>query len=210
MKRRNTHRNRTSSTANGAAFFSWTHFAITAIAAIVLAAGLFFAASQHFNSMELGIKNAKLRSQLAELENEKRRLELSREIALTPAELKRSAKTLGFRDAGELVMVRAKPQTKEVVTDTVIEVAKAKTSDEKVVATKTVADSRVKPEAKTAGEVRSLKVVSKPSAKEVKATPDSRPRIVVASSQGPQADSRKLVKKTVSSKPTNRLADRLR
>ena len=160
--------------------------------------------------MELGIKNAKLRSQLAELENEKRRLELSREIALTPAELKRSAKTLGFREAGELVIVTAKPQAKEVVTDTVIEVATAKTGDEKVIAIKTVADSRVKTETKTAGEVRPLKVASKPSAKEVKATPDSRPRIVVASAQALQTDTRKLVKKTVSNKPTNRPADKLR
>lgn len=208
MKRRNTHRNRTSSTANGAEFFSWTHFAITAIAAIVLAAGLFFAASQHFNSMELGIKNAKLRSQLGDLENEKRRLELSREIALTPAELKRSAKTLGFREAGELALITAKPQAKVVASDTVIEVAKA--GDEKIVATKTVADSRVRPEVKTVGEVRPLKAASKTSGKEGKATPDSRPRIVLASAQAPQADTRKLVKKTVSSTPTNRTSDKLR
>ena len=206
MKRRNTYRNRTSTSADDIpAFFSWTHFAITAIAAIALAAGLFFAASQHFSSMELGIKNAKLRSQLAELENEKRRLELSREIALTPAELKRSAKTLGFRDAGELVMVSAKPQKKEVVSDAVIELAKVGNNSE--VVTKTVVDSRVKVETKTAGETRPLKVTPKPSEKEVKAVPDSRPRIVVASAPSPQNDPRKLIKKTVSSKPTNRSSD---
>jgi hypothetical protein len=204
MKRRNTYRNRTSTSAHDRpAFFSWTHFAITAIAAVALAAGLFFAASQHFNSMELGIKNAKLRSQLAELENEKRRLELSREIALTPVELKRSAKSLGFREAGEIAMVAAKPLTKEVVTDTVIEAAKVKPGNETAIVTKTV----VKPETKTAGETRPLKVTARPSEKEVKALPESRPRIVVASAPAPQNDPRKLIKKTVSSKPTNRPAD---
>lgn len=204
MKRRNTYRNRTSTSFDsGPAFFSWTHFTITAIAAIALAAGLFFAASQHFSSMELGIKNAKLRSQLAELENEKRRLELSREIALTPAELKRSANTLGFRDVGELVMAAAKRQTNEVVTDTVVETVKVKVGSETAVTSK----ANVKGETKTAGETRPLKVIPKPSEKDVKALPESRPRIVVASAQAPQTDPRKLIKKTVSSKPTNRPAD---
>lgn len=205
MKRRNTYRNRTSTSSdNRLAFFSWTHFAITAIAAVALAAGLFFAASQHFSSMELGIKNAKLRSQLAELENEKRRLELSREISLTPAELKRSAKTLGFRDVGELlVMVAAKPQPNEVVPDTVVETVKVKVGSETAVTSK----ANVKVETKTAGETRPLKVIPKPSEKEVKALPESRPRIVVASAQAPTVDPRKLIKKTVSSKPTNRPAD---
>lgn len=207
MKRRNTHRNRTSTPVNGAAFFSWTHFAITAIAAIALAAGLFFAASQHFSSMELGIKNAKLRSQLADLENEKRRLELSREIALTPSELKKNAKTLGFRAASEFVAVAVKPEPVDASVKTVAEVAKVeKDKGNAEVATKAVVtDSRPqKAETKTVADTRQRTVSPKAPEKPAKADVDSRPRIVVASAQAPKTDPRKLVKKTVMSSPTNR------
>lgn len=220
MKRRNTHRNRTSTPANGAAFFSWTHFAITGIAAIALAAGLFFAASQHFSSMELGIKNAKLRSQLADLENEKRRLELSREIALTPSELKKNAKTLGFRAASEFVAVAVKPEPVVASVKTVAEVAKLEKDNAvvtKAVAdsrskaeTKTVADSRSKAETKTVADTRQRTVSPKAPEKPAKADVDSRPRIVVASAQSPKSDPRKLVKKTVMSSPTNRSSSNLK
>jgi hypothetical protein len=209
MKRRNTYRNRTSASAdNRPAFFSWSHFAITAIAAVVLAAGLFFAASQHFRSMEFGIKNAKLRSQLAELENEKRRLELSREIALTPSELKRNAKTLGFRDASEFVAVAAKPQPDAPV-NAVAEVAKLENdkSDKAVITKAAVADSRPKAETKTAADTRQRTVSPKTPEKPAKLAVDSRPRIVVASAQAPKADPRKIVKKTVMSNPTNRSSE---
>lgn len=205
MKRRNTYRNRTSASAdNRTAFFSWTHFAITAIAAVVLAAGLFFAASQHFSSMELGIKNAKLRSQLADLENEKRRLELSREIALTPSELKRNAKTLGFRAASEFVAVAATPQPADAPANIIAELAKLeKDKGTAAVVTKAVADSRSKAESKTVTDTRQRTVSPKAPQKPAKADVDSRPRIVVASAQSPKSDPRKLVKKTVMSSPTN-------
>ncbi len=208
MKRRNTYRNRTSASSdNRNGFFSWSHFAITAIAAVVLAAGLFFAASQHFSSMELGIKNAKLRSQLADLENEKRRLELSREIALTPSELKKNAKTLGFRAASEFVAVATKPQPVDAPANAVAEVAKLeKDKGNAAVATKAVVTGSrpQKPETKTAVDTRQRTVAPKSPEKPAKAEGDSRPRIVVASAQSPKADPRKLVKKTVMSNPTNR------
>jgi hypothetical protein len=103
MKRRNTYRNRHTSNAlsvpNG---FSWTYFLITIVAGLIFATGLFFAARQHFVAMELGIKNAKLRNQLNDLENEKRRLVLERTVARTPQHLKKNAKALGFREDTEL------------------------------------------------------------------------------------------------------------
>lgn len=85
------------------AAFSWRYFLLTIIGAVAIAAGLFFAATRHFTSMELGITNAKLRNQLQDLRNEKRRLELEREVALTPNELKRTARSLGFRETAVLV-----------------------------------------------------------------------------------------------------------
>lgn len=78
--------------------FSWRYLLITIIGAVAVAAGLFFAATRHFSAMELGITNAKLRNQLQDLQNEKRRLDLEREIALTPAELRKTARSLGLRE----------------------------------------------------------------------------------------------------------------
>jgi hypothetical protein len=57
----------------------------------VLACGFFFAARQHFSSMDFGMKNSRLRKQVDDLESEKRRLMLAREVSLSPAELKKAA-----------------------------------------------------------------------------------------------------------------------
>ena len=46
--------------------------------------------------MDYGIKNSRLRKQIDELEAEKRRLFLNKEISLSPAELMKVAKKLGF------------------------------------------------------------------------------------------------------------------
>jgi hypothetical protein len=63
--------------------------------ATFLVAGTFFAAQQHFYFMDYGMKNSRLKKQIDELEAAKRRLLLAREVALSPAELKRTAKRLG-------------------------------------------------------------------------------------------------------------------
>jgi hypothetical protein len=59
--------------------------------ALVLTAGFFFAARQHFSSMDFGMKNSRLRKQVDDLESEKRRLMLAREVSLSPAEIRRAA-----------------------------------------------------------------------------------------------------------------------
>jgi len=66
----------------------------------ILVTGFFFAGKLHFSSMDYGIRNSKLRKQLDELESEKRRLLLGREISLSPAELLRSARKVGFTQTG--------------------------------------------------------------------------------------------------------------
>lgn len=68
---------------------------VVGLMAAFLVTGLFFAAQQHFYVVDYGMKNSKLKKQIDELEAEKRRLMLAREIALSPAELKRTAKRLG-------------------------------------------------------------------------------------------------------------------
>lgn len=60
-----------------------------------LVAGTFFAAQQHFYVVDYGMKNSRLKKQIDDLEAEKRRLLLAREVASSPAELKRVAKRLG-------------------------------------------------------------------------------------------------------------------
>ncbi|MGQ0542730.1 MAG: hypothetical protein ACT4O9_12885 [Blastocatellia bacterium] len=76
----------------------WRYFILTIICACILAAGFFFAARQHFISMEFGFKNSTLRKQLDDLETEKRRLMLAREMSLSPGEIRKTARLLGFRE----------------------------------------------------------------------------------------------------------------
>ena len=65
---------------------------------VILVSGFFLAARQHFSSIDYGIRNSRLRKQLDDLEAEKRRLMVSREIALSPAEIKKAAKKYGMTD----------------------------------------------------------------------------------------------------------------
>ena len=63
-----------------------SYLVVLAICGCVIAAGFLLAARQHFMSMDLGMKNSKLRKQLEDLETEQRRLVLAREVALSPKE----------------------------------------------------------------------------------------------------------------------------
>ena len=78
-----------------------SYYVVFAICGCIIAAGFLFAARQHFMSMDLGMKNSKLRKQLEELESESRRLLLAREVALSPMEITRIARGLGFVAVGE-------------------------------------------------------------------------------------------------------------
>ena len=50
--------------------------------------------------MDLGMRNSKLRKQVDDLESENRRLTLAREIAISPAEITKTARHLGFMEVG--------------------------------------------------------------------------------------------------------------
>ena len=73
-------------------------YALFVVCTATLASGFFFAARQHFASMDYGMKNSRLRRQIDQLEAEKRRLILAREVSLSPAEIKKSAKKVGLLD----------------------------------------------------------------------------------------------------------------
>ena len=63
---------------------------------LLLMSGFFFAARQHFASMDYGIKNSRLRKQLDDLKAEKQRLLFTRELSLSPNEIKKSAERAGL------------------------------------------------------------------------------------------------------------------
>ena len=76
----------------------WRYCVLTLFCGLLLITGFFFAARQHFSSIDYSIKNSRLRKQLNELEADKRRLTLAKEIALSPAEIKKVAKKIGFTE----------------------------------------------------------------------------------------------------------------
>lgn len=76
----------------------WKYCLLTLTCGLVLVVGFFFAARQHFSSIDFGIKNSRLRKQIENLESDKRRFILAKEIALSPAEIKKAAQKLGFRE----------------------------------------------------------------------------------------------------------------
>lgn len=77
---------------------SWSSILLTIFCAAIIAVGFFFAALQHFATIDLGFKNSNLRKQVEDLNAEKRRLLLAKEVALSPAEITKTARNLGFRE----------------------------------------------------------------------------------------------------------------
>ncbi len=81
----------------------WRYYVLTLACGLLLITGFFFAARQHFSSIDYSYKNSRLRRQLDELEAEKRRLLLAKEIALSPAEIKKVAKKIGFTETANKI-----------------------------------------------------------------------------------------------------------
>jgi len=110
----------------------WRYCFLTLACGLILVVGFFFAARQHFSSIDFGIKNSKLRKQIEELESSKRRLILAKEIALSPAEIKKTARKIGLREmtASNIEVYRPntgsteKPAEKSKVEKTVKEAVK--------------------------------------------------------------------------------------
>ena len=79
----------------------WPTRTLILVCGLTPVSGFFLAGRQHFSSMDYGMKNSRLRKQIDDLQAEKRRLLLAREISLSPAEIKKAAKKVGFTDASE-------------------------------------------------------------------------------------------------------------
>src|SRR5262245_13986033 len=117
---------------------SWKYSVATLLCGAILVTGFFFAGKLHFSSMDYGIRNSRLRKQVDELESEKRRLLLAREVSLAPAELIKAAKKIGFtQPADNPDIAKAQPT---------IESTKPKTAAAALpVIQKTVINKRVEP-----------------------------------------------------------------
>ncbi len=99
MKKRNLPKNKTSEKIHREKDpIPWRYCLLTLVCGVGLVGGFFFAARSHFSSIDFGIKNSGLKKQIEDLESEKRRLTLLKEIALSPGELKKAAKKLGLTD----------------------------------------------------------------------------------------------------------------
>ena len=149
-------RARSKATAIPSRELSWSFMLLVIVCACVVAAGFFFAARQHFTSMDFGIKNSKLREQRQNLEAEKRRLLLAREVALSPLAIRKAANSVGLRQSAEVAAVQVSNKESvvkaEAGTSTLTKISAAKTSDANGVV-KTVMSVPVS--TKPAGEVRS-------------------------------------------------------
>ncbi len=162
---------------------TWGYLVLTIFCAALIAAGFFFAGLQHFQTIDLGIRNADLRSEEEELRSEKRRLTLAREIALSPRELARTAKRLGFEEIGEPLQslsVEAKlelrPPPKAVVIDVKSPDERTEQNTKAHVISKTALVKAVVP-AKKSEPKTSQTVMAADKAADVKG--DSRPRRIV-------------------------------
>ncbi len=94
----------------------WKFTLLTIFCILFLVVGFFGAARQHFASINYGIKNSKLRKQIDELKQQKRRLLLAREVAFSPFEINKAARKIGFREHSinntDIVKIRQKTAEK--------------------------------------------------------------------------------------------------
>jgi len=117
MNRRKTSRNAyTRSAKREQNPIPWKYCLLTLVCGLFLATGFFLAARQHFSSIDYSIKNSRLKKQIEELEADKRRLVLAKEIALAPSEIKRAAQKIGLQEmtASNIAAIRTvyEPQAK--------------------------------------------------------------------------------------------------
>ncbi len=110
-KRKQSAKTQTQTKRRGGDPIPWKYCLLTLCCGLLLVVGFFFAARSHFSSIDFGIKNSRLRKQIDELEGDKRRLILSKEIALSPAEIKKAAKKIGLTEmnASNIEIYRPNP-----------------------------------------------------------------------------------------------------
>ena len=154
-------RTRSRTAATPARELSWSFMLLVVLCACVVAVGFFFAARQHFTSMDYSIKNSKLREQLQNLETEKRRLLLAREVASSPLAIRKAANALGMRNEPEMAAAQVSDnkdvaKSENVTSESAKQIA-AKSSDRPSIVKTVLA---VPAQSKPTGETRSRIVES--------------------------------------------------
>lgn len=132
---------------------------LTLICGALLVVGLFWAARQHFSAMDFGIRNAKLKQQKESLEADFRRLNLAKEIALSPGEIKKVAKKIGLQNLmlQSAEVVAPTPKSGKTSTPEKPVIAKKESDKPKEIKTETANENKVEKPKKqpvTAGDIR--------------------------------------------------------
>lgn len=140
----------------------WRYCFLTLVCGLVLAVGFFFAARQHFSSMDYGMKNSKLRKQKDELESARRQLLLNKEISLSPSEIKKAAKKIGLTE-----MTAANIETFPSNNESIETLNVKKTSYVKPIENKLIAGGKIE-EKKTTKESELAKLTDSKTKKEVR------------------------------------------
>jgi uncharacterized membrane-anchored protein YhcB (DUF1043 family) len=142
----------------------WRYCILTLVCGLALVVGFFFAARQHFSSMDYGIKNSKLRKQKSELEDAQRQLILDKEIALSPSEIKKAAKKLGLIEmtAANIAAFSSNEKTEKPKAEKISDTKKVNTSssDAKTDVKKTEKDAKTE---KKAADTKNKKAVRETS-----------------------------------------------
>ncbi len=75
----------------------WQYFAMGLLCAGIMGVGFFFAAKQHFSSVDLSMKNSNMRKVRQGLEDEQRKLRVEREEVSAPATIEKAGLKIGLR-----------------------------------------------------------------------------------------------------------------
>ncbi len=124
-------RSRITRPAKKSASGRWKLYILMSLCSMIVVSGSFFAARQHFSSWDYSIKNSRLRKQIDDLETEKRRLILAREVALSPSEIKRNAKKLNIDQPEMAVVQTARPAMPAKDRDIPVALASAKPAEKR-------------------------------------------------------------------------------
>lgn len=145
---------------------AWRYGFLTLCCGLALVVGFFFAARQHFSSIDFSIKNSKLKKQIEELEDAKRRLILEKESAMTSAEIKKAAQKIGLFDAtassSEVVRpTNEKPKPEKSVDEKPKQAIVSKPVEAKPAEKKAEKEEKKKPEVKGEKEKTPVKLAKK-------------------------------------------------
>ena len=145
---------------------AWRYGFLTLCCGLVLVAGFFFAARQHFSSIDFSIKNSKLKKQIDELEDAKRNLILEKESAMTSAEIRKAAQKIGLLEttASNSEIVRPtneKPKTEKSVDTKPKQAVLSKPVDEKPIEKKAEKDEKKKTDIKSEKDKSPVKLAKK-------------------------------------------------